>query len=81
VQSPDTNTEPLYVDEQRAADLIGMTKRYLERARYEGIGPRAFKIGRMVRYAVADLRAWVESGASAKVHLISARPKRATKGA
>jgi predicted DNA-binding transcriptional regulator AlpA len=70
---------PMFVDEKRAAELIGMSISYLQRCRIEGIGPRARKIGRVVRYAVSDLVEWVESGRAATEHL--SPPRRRVKGA
>lgn len=40
--------------------LFGISKRFLEIAALRGDGPPMIKIGkRMVRYRVADLRAWL----------------------
>ena len=38
---------------------FGLTRRYLEVAAVRGGGPPMVKIGRSVRYCVADLRAWI----------------------
>lgn len=38
---------------------FGLSLRYLEVAAVRGDGPPMVKIGRSVRYCVADLRAWI----------------------
>lgn len=58
---------PRAVDETAAAKYIGMSVNYLQMARLTGDlskrtpGPKYLKIGRNVRYIVADLDAWLES--------------------
>lgn len=42
-----------------AADYIGVSKSYLDKARCYGRGPVFFKIGAAVVYARADLDAWM----------------------
>ncbi len=49
------------VDTRRAAELLGMSRRTLEKWRGEGNGPPFLKLGRRVLYATADLEAWVRS--------------------
>jgi len=49
------------VDTRRAAELIGMSTRTLEKWRGEGNGPPFLKLGRRVLYAVADLEEWIGS--------------------
>ncbi len=49
------------VDTRRAAELIGMSKRTLEKWRGEGTGPPFLKLGRRVLYSVADLEEWIRS--------------------
>ncbi len=49
------------VDTRRAAELIGMSKRTLEKWRGEGTGPPFLKLGRRVLYSVADLEEWILS--------------------
>ncbi len=50
---------PEYLDQAQAATLTGFTPKALERKRQRGEGPRYTKIGKSIRYAVADLRAWM----------------------
>ena len=54
---------PEYVSPEDAAVLLGISKRTLEnyRVRHDG-GPPFSRVGRIVRYKVADLRAWIETG-------------------
>ncbi len=52
---------PANVDTYRAAELIGMSKRTLEKWRSEGNGPPFLKLGRRVLYSVADLEEWLRS--------------------
>ena len=40
---------------------FGLSRRYLEIAAVRGDGPPMVKIGRSVRYLVADLRQWIEA--------------------
>ena len=73
--SNEVSAEPLYVDERRAAAIIGMSVSWMQRARYEKIGPRWYKVARRVRYAVTDLREWGESGRAATEHVSPPRRK------
>lgn len=54
-----TTTSPLYTPEEAAEYLKG-NQRTLERWRSAGGGPRFVKMGRAVRYRLADLDAWLE---------------------
>ncbi|MDI3336403.1 AlpA family transcriptional regulator [Defluviimonas aestuarii] len=40
---------------------FGLSRRFLEVSAVRGDGPPMVKIGRSVRYRVADLRAWIEA--------------------
>jgi excisionase family DNA binding protein len=44
---------------KEAARLLGISHRTLEEWRARGIGPRFFKMGRMVRYRLAELNRFV----------------------
>lgn len=50
-------SRPLKPDE--AARFVGLSKRTLERMRATECGPRFFRFGRAVRYAIADLEHWM----------------------
>jgi predicted DNA-binding transcriptional regulator AlpA len=51
--------ESLVVDTQGAATRIGLSVATLEKKRVYGDGPPFLKLGRAVRYRIADLDAWV----------------------
>ena len=53
---------PEYLNAKQAARVTGFTPKALERMRQRGEGPRYSKVGKSIRYAVADLRAWMEAG-------------------
>ena len=40
---------------------FGISTRYLEVAGSRGDGPPIIRIGRMIRYRVADVRSWIEA--------------------
>jgi predicted DNA-binding transcriptional regulator AlpA len=45
---------------QEVEDRFGVGKRYLELATMRGEGPRVVRVGRLVRYRIRDIRAWIE---------------------
>jgi len=57
---------PQLVDEKTAAQIIGMSRSFLAKARMTGNlenhlnAPVWIKAGRSVRYAIADLESWIE---------------------
>lgn len=57
--------QPQLVDEKTAAFIIGMSRSFLAKARMTGNlaghagAPPWIKAGRSVRYAIADLDAWI----------------------
>ena len=55
------NTENRHVNEFEAADFTGHAGSTLRNWRTLGKGPSYCKIGKSVRYAMSDLRAWMES--------------------
>ena len=46
---------------REAADYIKMSESFLNRRRCDGGGPNYHKMGRAVRYRIADLDAWLAS--------------------
>jgi predicted DNA-binding transcriptional regulator AlpA len=48
-------------DQKKAAKLLAISVRTLERHRVTGTGPRWARLGRLVRYRQSDLTAWVDS--------------------
>ena len=50
------------LNEHRAAELLGLSVRTLQRFRVEGRGPRFLKLGKKrVAYSEADIAAWIEN--------------------
>ena len=48
-----------FVTTKRAAEILGVSESYLAKLRcVSSNGPRFTKLGKAVRYAVADLRGW-----------------------
>lgn len=52
------------VDRTEVEDTWGIPKRFLENAVLRGGGPRIVRIGRLVRYRIKDIEAWIEANAS-----------------
>ena len=48
-------------DEAEAATLLGLKKQTMAAWRHRGCGPRYVKIGKLVRYRLSDLTAYVDS--------------------
>ncbi len=63
---PGATSEPLAVDTQTAADLLGVSKSHLEKLRIENPenSPPYIKVGRCIRYPVESLREWIAEAAS-----------------
>lgn len=58
-----TDTPIRFVDTKRAAEILGVSKSYLDHSRIAGNGPKFCKFGRVVRYAVSDLAEWANDRA------------------
>lgn len=41
-------------------ERFGISKRFLELAAVRGEGPAIVRLGRLVRYRVSDLKAWID---------------------
>lgn len=52
---------PILLDTSEVADLLTNKSNTIEGWRIKGIGPRYIKIGRLVRYRIEDVNAWLES--------------------
>lgn len=46
---------------EEVQNIFGISQRFLEVSAVKGGGPAYHKIGRNVRYRVADLRQWIEA--------------------
>jgi hypothetical protein len=55
-------SEP-FVNENRAAEHLGVSPRTMQRWRSTGTGPPWFRIGRLAKYRLTDLTLWGESQA------------------
>jgi predicted DNA-binding transcriptional regulator AlpA len=53
-------TERILLDGNAAAAYLGIAKQTLAKWRVEGRGPPYLKLGGAVRYAAADLNAWIQ---------------------
>lgn len=48
------------VSQERAAEILGVSERFLERRRVRGGGPPFVRVSpRAIRYRVSDLEAWI----------------------
>ena len=47
------------LDQRKAAEILGVSVRTLERHRITGTGPQFCRLGRLVRYRECDLDDWV----------------------
>lgn len=60
----DTQSIPFrYLVTREAAEILGLSRRTLEKHRTYGTGPRFLKLGGRVVYKIEDLRSWAERGA------------------
>lgn len=61
MQSHELSPERLLTRQEVEAHFGYPSKRYLELAALNGGGPPMVRIGRSVRYKVADLREWIDA--------------------
>ena len=61
VNHPHTVSESRLIDTVQLAEYLGNEVNTCEGWRLKGIGPRYIKVGRLVRYRIADLDLWLES--------------------
>ena len=52
------NGDPVYLDTNGAAELLGLSPRTLDRYRVTGEGPEFFRFGNRIRYLKSDVLAW-----------------------
>jgi excisionase family DNA binding protein len=48
-----------YITAKQLAERLGLSRQTIDSWRYQGTGPRWRKLGRVVRYSVADVDAWL----------------------
>jgi predicted DNA-binding transcriptional regulator AlpA len=52
--------QPL-LNQRQASEMLALSERTLERMRVTGLGPKHVRLGRSIRYRLADLEAWIAS--------------------
>jgi hypothetical protein len=62
-----TATVPVLLTQAEAARVVGKSEKWLERDRWVGPTVPCVKLGRSVRYRVADLLAYIESNVQGAV--------------
>lgn len=55
------------VDEARLAARLGVSRSTLQSWRYSGRGPRWIKLGRLIRYRIADVDTFLEANTRGRV--------------
>jgi excisionase family DNA binding protein len=58
-----SDTASEYISTREAARRLAVSKSFLEKVRLKGGGPRFVKVGKVVRYQIADLNAWTSARA------------------
>ena len=54
---------PALLDTEGAADLLGVSRRYLQQMDRSGrLGPQSIRLGRCARWSRAELEAWAAAG-------------------
>lgn len=71
-------TLPRLITEQEAAEALGVSRRFLQKARIDGTGPRYLKLSGIerngaVRYRPEDIAAWLESKEAMSTHEVKHR--------
>ena len=51
----------ILITETELAERLQVSKKLLQKMRYEGNGPRYVKIGRLVRYRIKDIEAYLNA--------------------
>jgi hypothetical protein len=65
-------TEKLFYDTCEISAMFGISEAYLRKLRSRQAGPVFVRIGRMIRYRVADVKRWLDTAA------VEVAPKRAS---
>ncbi len=53
------NVQFVLLDNEGAAEFLGVSPTTLPRWRWSGVGPAYLKVGRAIRYRRSDLEAWL----------------------
>lgn len=51
--------QPHLMNEQQVAEMLGVSRAWLQQMRVKGGGPRFYKIGGAVRYDNEQIKAWI----------------------
>ncbi len=54
--------EKILLNEHEAAHMLGLSTKTLQARRYRHLPPKYYKMGRSIRYKVADLMDWINQG-------------------
>lgn len=65
--------QPLAVNGQDAARLVGVSGRSWRRLDAQGLVPQALRVGGSKRWSVAELRGWIEAGCPARARWVQLR--------
>ena len=60
-QHPDADADLRLLSTRDVSEITGLKEVHLRQLRLNGGGPRFVKIGRLVKYKPADVRAWIDS--------------------
>lgn len=55
-----TNSIPDLITQSELCQILNKSHAWAERGRLEGYGPPYYRIGRSIRYALPDVREWME---------------------
>ncbi len=55
---------PTLLRTDELAELLQIKPETLHAWRYQGVGPRSYKVGRQLRYNLTDVMDWLETNAS-----------------
>ena len=58
------NNEDRLLSRDEVEERFGISRRFLELAKMRGEGPSYVQVGRLIRYRVADVIAWIEANTS-----------------
>ena len=56
----DTLSDSVMLDARETAAVLGLSPNTLKMWRFDGMGPRATKLGKAVRFSAGDIRTWLK---------------------